>query len=60
MVEEAVSDLGMRTLVDGYFRTGREWRAKVGAGGRVWWVPVTGGERTAGASPQGRAGEPDG
>jgi hypothetical protein len=41
VVEEALSDLGMRTLVGGYFRTGRGWRATVGAGGRVRWRPVS-------------------
>jgi hypothetical protein len=40
VIEEAVPDLGVRTMVGGYFRTGRGWRAKVDAGGRVWWVPV--------------------
>jgi hypothetical protein len=41
-VEEALSDLGMRTLVGGYFRTGHRWRGRVGAGGRVRWTQVTG------------------
>jgi hypothetical protein len=40
VIEEAIPDLGMRTIVGGYFRTGRGWRAKVGAAGQVWWVPV--------------------
>ena len=41
-VEEALSDLGMRTLVGGYFRTGHRWRGQVGIGGRVRWTRVTG------------------
>ena len=41
IVEAALTDLGTRTLAGGYYRTGRAWRAKVGPGGRVWWVPVT-------------------
>lgn len=45
VVEAALTDLGMRTLAGGYFRTGRAWQARTGPGGRVWWVPVTGSQR---------------
>jgi hypothetical protein len=38
VVQEAAAELGMRTLTDGYHRTGREWRGSVGAGGRVRWT----------------------
>jgi hypothetical protein len=41
VVEEAVPDLGTRTIVGGYFRTGRGWQARIGPGGTVKWVPVT-------------------
>jgi hypothetical protein len=40
-VEEAVAELGARTLGDDYYwRTGKRWRARVGAGGRVRWAPA--------------------
>lgn len=38
VVQEATAELGMRTLTDGYHRTGREWRGSVGAGGQVRWT----------------------
>lgn len=40
LVEEAATELGMRTLTDGYYPTGPRWRARVGAAGRIRWVPV--------------------
>lgn len=39
-VEAAVTDLGQRSLFDGYYRVAR-WDAKVGPGGRIWWIPVS-------------------
>ena len=49
VVEVAVSDLGMKTLEESYYRTGRGWRAKVGGDGRVWWVPIVGGAKAGAA-----------
>jgi hypothetical protein len=40
VIEEAVPELGMRTLTAGYWCTGQRWQARVGAAGRVRWVPV--------------------
>ena len=49
-VAAAMTDAGQRTLVEGYYVIGR-WKAKVGPGGRVWWVPVkAGGGRPGGLS----------
>lgn len=39
VVQEAVTELGMRTLGDGYYATGPQWRGTVGDGGLVRWVP---------------------
>lgn len=49
IVEEVIAEIGMRTLMSGYHRTGRGWRAKIGAGGRVRWVPVVGGMKVTAA-----------
>jgi hypothetical protein len=49
VVEEALPDLWVRTLAGGYAWTGHGWRAKVGAGGRVWWVPLGGGAKAGAA-----------
>jgi hypothetical protein len=46
VVEEAVTELGMRTLTDGYYCTGQQWQARLGARGRVRWVPVKAGTVT--------------
>jgi len=40
LVEEAAAELGMRTLADGYYAIGQRWQARVGAHGRVRWVPA--------------------
>jgi hypothetical protein len=40
VVEEATTELGIQTLINGYWRTGKRWQARVGAGGQVQWVPV--------------------
>ena len=40
VVQEATAELGMRTLTDGWHRTGREWQGIGGAGGEVRWIPV--------------------
>ena len=39
-VEEAAMELGERTLADSYYATGRKWQGRVGARGRVRWVPA--------------------
>ncbi len=39
-IEEATAEIGMRTLTDGYYPTGPRWQARVGAQGRVRWVPL--------------------
>jgi hypothetical protein len=41
VVEEAVPEIGIRTLADGYCRTGEAWRAEPAPGGGITWVPVT-------------------
>jgi hypothetical protein len=42
VVEEAATGgVGAQTLAGGYPRSGRKWRATVGARGRVRWVAVT-------------------
>jgi hypothetical protein len=43
VIEEAVPELGMRTLTAGYWCTGQRWQGHVGARGRVRWVPVKAG-----------------
>jgi hypothetical protein len=40
VVEEAAMELGMRTLSDSYYAIGQRWQARVGARGRVRWVPA--------------------
>lgn len=42
-VEEAATELGERTLTDGYYPSGLRWQARVGAGGRIRWVPAKAG-----------------
>lgn len=37
VIEQAVTDLGMATLLGGYFRTGQRWQGRVAGGGRVRW-----------------------
>jgi hypothetical protein len=41
LVEEAATELGMRTLTSGYYPNGQRWQGRLGARGRVSWVPVT-------------------
>ena len=43
VVEEAATELGMRTLTSGYYPNGRRWQGRLGARGRVRWVPVRAG-----------------
>lgn len=45
VVEEATTELGIRTLAVGYHRTGQRWQARAGPAGRIWWVRAT--EKTA-------------
>jgi hypothetical protein len=40
VVEEAAAELGERTLIDGYHRTGRRWQATIGAHGRIGWTAM--------------------
>lgn len=39
-VEEAATELGQRTLTDGYYPSGLSWQGRLGARGRVRWVPA--------------------
>ena len=50
VVEEAAMELGERTLADSYYATGQRWQARVGARGRVRWVPVAAGTGPGGAA----------
>ena len=43
VVEEAATELGMRTLTSGYYPNGRRWQGRLGARGRVRWVPARAG-----------------
>ena len=47
VVEEAVPELGMRTLTAGYYPTGQRWDGRLGAQGRVRWVPARAGTAAA-------------
>ena len=43
VVEEAATELGMRTLTSGHYPNGRRWQGRLGARGRVRWVPLDAG-----------------
>lgn len=40
LVEEAAMELGQRTLADSYYAIGQRWQGRLGARGRVRWVPA--------------------